>query len=245
MGLTIPRGPLRLGRGGGLQIKTGSAFTPASISGLQAWYDWSSASAGTIASQPDLSGNTRTLTAAGTPTGVTNVLNGKSVCRFNGSSDYHSPSFAQPAQWTMIAVANETVAAGIQCIATADDIGSNRHSHHLRFNGSNIDSVAFNTVVTTFTDSQPSTNTSFGVLVAVRDATSIQTWANNVSNGSTATTGTPQTATLALAVGCLATNSNRLTGDIAEVIYYNSALSAANRQLVQTYLATKYGITLS
>ena len=32
-------------------------------------------------------------------------------------------------------------------------------------------------------------------------------------------------------------------GDIAEIIYYNTALSDSNRVLVESYLGTKYGIT--
>ncbi len=37
---------------------------------------------------------------------------------------------------------------------------------------------------------------------------------------------------------------NHLNGDIAEVIIYNTSLTAADRQKVESYLAIKYGITL-
>ncbi len=38
--------------------------------------------------------------------------------------------------------------------------------------------------------------------------------------------------------------NDKLTGEIAEVIYYDQQLSAADQQKVETYLALKYGITL-
>ncbi|MCO6498774.1 MAG: T9SS type A sorting domain-containing protein [Vicingus serpentipes] len=41
------------------------------------------------------------------------------------------------------------------------------------------------------------------------------------------------------------TGGNQLTGNIAEVIFYDQQLSAADQQKVESYLAIKYGITLS
>ncbi|WP_347174420.1 T9SS type A sorting domain-containing protein [Polaribacter uvawellassae] len=46
-------------------------------------------------------------------------------------------------------------------------------------------------------------------------------------------------------IGSLSTNSGFLTGQIAELMVYTSAPSAARQQQVQSYLAIKYGITLS
>jgi len=40
-------------------------------------------------------------------------------------------------------------------------------------------------------------------------------------------------------------DTNQLTGQIAEVIFYDQQLSASDQQKVQTYLAIKYGITLT
>ncbi len=38
---------------------------------------------------------------------------------------------------------------------------------------------------------------------------------------------------------------DKLTGDLAEIIYYDTQLSAAERQKVESYLAIKYGVTLN
>ena len=42
-----------------------------------------------------------------------------------------------------------------------------------------------------------------------------------------------------------ATSSQDFGGEIAEIIAYNSNLSDADRETVEAYLATKWGITLS
>jgi len=60
----------------------------------------------------------------------------------------------------------------------------------------------------------------------------------------TRNTATPNNTTLPLKIG-MALDSYYLDGNIAEVIFYNSAISTVERQKVESYLSIKYGITKS
>lgn len=71
-------------------------------------------------------------------------------------------------------------------------------------------------------------------------------------NGGTALAGNVLTnaastddATRNFQVGAYGNNGGPLVGDVAEIIIYNSALSDANRQAVEAYLSSKYGIALA
>ncbi|WP_452227046.1 LamG-like jellyroll fold domain-containing protein [Lacinutrix cladophorae] len=61
--------------------------------------------------------------------------------------------------------------------------------------------------------------------------------------------GTGETTNMDVLIGARRNSNNNdseneLTGDLAEIIVYNRALNATERQKVETYLAIKYGITL-
>lgn len=66
-----------------------------------------------------------------------------------------------------------------------------------------------------------------------------ETWDAGAYFGSAAKTGS-NLNTGVLNVGCYYGDTNYLNGDIAELIMYNSALSDADRQSVEAYLAAKY-----
>jgi|GEM_PF-4306931 len=64
----------------------------------------------------------------------------------------------------------------------------------------------------------------------------------NVANG----TGpqNSQTASARITIGSIQTNTNYWSGNIGEILVYNSVLSSGNRLLAEEYLGTKWGITV-
>ena len=70
----------------------------------------------------------------------------------------------------------------------------------------------------------------------------------NGTNLSLTYLGTVPSTTLAntsLLIGREVPNNNWMNGDIAEIIFYNSALSDYNRQQVEKYLSSKYNISVA
>jgi hypothetical protein len=224
-----------------------SSWSPLSLTGLELWLDFSAVAAGAIASQSDLSGNSRTAsqgTGTAQPTGVAAVLNGKNIARFDGGDSLVTATWAQPGLWTRFAVAKATAAAGTQQLCCSDDNGVNRHAQ-LRYNIANLEAVTFNAAGTGFTDPEGASPTSFQVLEQVRDTGLVEAFVNGTGAASTVVTGTNNTATVAASIGARGDAGQPLTGDIAEVVWYSVALSSSDRSLVRSYLGTKYGITVS
>lgn len=230
-------------------------FSPSDIAGLQLWLK-ADAITGLVDGDPvgtwaDSSGNARDATqatAAAKPLYKVSIVNGKPVVRFDGVDDLLTvASFAQPAEWTAFAVAAKVTGTSVDAILNTDNGGGSRHAQQLRFSGnSTVQSIAFNTAPGAFTDGEGGTNTGFQVLSAVRSAAAVQAWVNGTSGGSTATTGTPAAPSVAAWLGMTsgASTSENLTGDIAEILYYNSALSTADRDAVESHLGAKYGIAV-
>ena len=73
----------------------------------------------------------------------------------------------------------------------------------------------------------------------------LQYWLDNASEGTTAYTPPNPNTLNQLNLGRLAISSNFLDGFMAEIIIYKSLLSAADRASVNSYLADRYGLTLS
>lgn len=73
------------------------AFSPADIPNLYAWWR---ADDFTGSAWPDRSGHGRDLTIVGTPSQQTNVINGQSVARLNGTTDYFTQGSA--ADWKFL-----------------------------------------------------------------------------------------------------------------------------------------------
>lgn len=63
-----------------------------------------------------------------------------------------------------------------------------------------------------------------------------------VGNSERTTTPTTSNATYGMQIGAVGNNAIRLTGDYSEIIIFNSLLSTTDRQLVEGYLAWKWGL---
>jgi hypothetical protein len=89
-------------------------------------------------------------------------------------------------------------------------------------------------------------DTALGVATMVLTATTVETWWNDTSGGSTSYTDTAApTFTTPLALGGTAdpTPTGNLDGLLAEVVSWDEPLSTGNRTAAQNELAEKWGIT--
>lgn len=224
------------------------AFSPASIAGLAAWLK---ADAGTstttdgaaISQWNDQSGNARHAVQAvggSQPQYKAAILNGLPVVRFGGAAFLDLPAFVLPSAYTIFAVALSSGGVLPESIFDAD-FNSAPRMFQFRFNTGVIEHIAFNTALSAFTDSQAAVISAAHLLVGRVDPTTVQTWVDNTSDGSTALTGTANSASAAIRIGGHPVGGQLMTGDIAEILYYDSALSTTDRQSVQTYLKAKWG----
>lgn len=234
-----------------LRPASGSAsFSPTDISGLVAWYDFSdittlfqdsarttpvTADADPIGGVTDKSGSANHLgqgTASKRPTYKTAIQNSKSVGRFDGSDDYLSISPA-------IAIASvKTVLVAVK--ATTQDsslFGSSTANTQIRFTSSG----AFK--LNTWSGSDHRSDalaTSVGNWLVAEFVITEAYYENGTARG---TDIVPPAAEIDY-VGRIQTSSTQffMNGDIAEMLIYNSVLSASNRQLVESFLNTKWAV---
>lgn len=212
-----------------------ATFTPASLSGLAAWYDASQiagVSDGAALSQwNDLSGNARHLrqtTAANQPLYKSAIQNGKGVVRFDGTNDFMSVAVAIAKPFTVFVVgrasrgiaANETFFGGGNSVACK----GTTNGRYETFGGPPTwASAAVGTKVNTFV-----------VMSGVFDDATSLVRVNGVETRDTLATGSAVSAVYA---GASNGNADYLNGDIAELIIYNRHLTAAEILQVEGYLS--------
>lgn len=233
-------------------------FAPSDIAGLTFWIDADQISGlvdgDAVTTWSDLSATGAHVTqgtAGNKPVYKTAIQNGLPVVRFT-TDDYLATSTAAQfinstsGQWTAFAVAKRTSDTGTQGILTGDNIGgsANRIAQFLRWNTTTPQAIAWNGPAT---DNGPTGSAgAFHIDEAHRTSTTLDRLVDGVSNGTTAASS-PTTGSCGLGVG-LATGQGGvqafLTGDIAEIVLYNTALSSTDRTRVRDYLADKWGITI-
>lgn len=213
------------------------AFAPDDIAGLVGWWDADNVSGGDgdpVSTWPDASSSAWDLTQASTarPTIQTNELNTHSVVRFDGTNDSMvntSVSVAQPN--TVFLVAKRTTSAAQDAFfdgSTTRQAFYTESTTNLKFfAGSDID-----------TGDAP--GTAWRYYSVVVNGASSEIWMDGVSVWS----GNPGANTLAgLLVGVDGgAGTYFLDGDIAELIMYDSALGTSDRENVEDYLKSKYGL---
>ncbi len=223
-----------------------NSFNPTSISGLQLWLDSSDSgtlfqdSAGVIPAindgdpvgyWKDKSGNNRNFTqstAANRPALKTNIQNSKNIIRFDGVNDFIQPSgYALGPQPVTVFTVFKTNGTGYHNIY--DTSGSNPMmwidgSGRIEFDITGYTSSSVVNIATLVSY----VNASSGGIIAINGVTATSPY--NVALSSSATTffnrGGGQT----------------YKGDFYEMLIYNSALSTAQRQQVETYLNQKWGV---
>ena len=231
-----------------------TAFSPASISGLQAWYDASQltglANGDPIASATDFSSNAlhaAQATSSKRPTYVTGAMNSKPVIRFDGVDD----ELASAA--TAINFAGDVTAFVVANVVTPGSSGAAGSGVFVsKDNGTNPGEF---TLYMPDTTGQPKVNRPFVangsngtssvsgaavVITAKISGTTTTQYKNGAANGTNSlTAGTA--GTTPIRIGNEGGLSLYLKGDVAEVILYNAALGTTNQQAVEAYLKAKWG----
>jgi hypothetical protein len=244
-------------------LNAGATSIPPLVKNLALWYDASNSGSITLASSPlvttwnDLSGNGETLSQATTadqPTYLSNTgINSMGSVQFNGSSDFmlsNDTNFSRlllPTSTAFIVEDPTTTTCAssiysgpndagtiwygllIPCGASAEyfDMG-NDSSGQNRNNGA---------VVATGAHLWMGDGTESGPATFNEDGTTLS---------ANATTTTVTSFSCPLDVGawnnCTTSAAGRFTGTIGEIVIYNVALSQTNYQIVEGYLACKWGL---
>lgn len=250
-----------------------SGFNPNSIANLALWLDASVTSsltfnADTISEWRDLSGNGRHFsqgTAATQPNGVARTKNGKRVLDFGGAQSLvgNAASLAiarNVSGITCFAVLKfDTVALSQQTVARFEsntaglarfilDGGTSVGAGgSLRIGGRRLDADSFDSATT----AAAFQNTDASVFCGTLDYSSA-TAGLHANGASVAVDSSFQTAGLSsdtdsstVVIGSSPSVASPMDGYIAEVIVYQRALSAAERQRVERALGRKWGITVA
>ena len=231
-----------------------AAFTPASISGLVAWYDFSDAatlftdSARTTAVTADgdaIGGVTDKSTSAnhlsntgGTtrPLYKTTIQNSKSVGRADGVNDYlkkASPSFSNKPITLFLVYARKNTTSNRYVIGMGTGspaVLQNYVANTVEYFG-NTPRASMGTATTDTFALHEFVLTSGGAVTTYKNGTQVAT-------GS----GAPSAVTMLTLFADDAVGINPSNCDIAECLIYNVALSDANRQAVESYLNTKWSL---
>ncbi len=229
---------------------TVAAFTPTDVTGLQAWYDASVASSITgspVSQWNDLSGNARHLTAALLARPATGgTLNGKNVLTFDGSANIlQAVGLTTPAvntgTWIIAFKPTATTAyERVFSLSTAQDTDFNnaaRIAAIIRY-GDTLAYVSFYNG-DTYGASVAVTNAAH-VVVTQRNGDVFSCWCDGAAGTGGTGLGTANFGFTSISVGANAAVSDFWKGDVAEVLWYSTAISAGNRQSIEAYLKTKW-----
>jgi len=218
---------------GGNGVVLALPFSPAIIPGLQLWLD---AGQGVtkdendlVSEWTDLSGNNNNATGVGTgrPLLVDNEINGEPVLRFNGSTNgMEIPNLNAASNFTLFVVMKSEIPSASTLVLTNDPI---------QF-GFRPDSSSFITIYSQREASYSDYVSNEANVVTLNSNPSLWTNGIEASYGPTRNFGG-----LGYWIG-RRDSGNYYSGDIAEIIIYNSELSTTDREAVEAYLIDKYGI---
>ncbi len=227
------------------------SFSPQDITNLVGWWDASSPTtvintAGAVSEWRDMSGKNNTLvqpTGAQKPTTGTRTLNGLNVLDFDGTAD----NLIAPSALYGLSNGENTF-----FIVMVDDNTGDAQHRFIGGTGAGTERFIMQNTATNLTALNRLTSASGPQITVARDtsphiAVSRRSlvdhtiWQDGSSTGSTAN---QESFTMtSLIIGAQAFNANRLNGVLAEVIFFNRALTNAEINTVSAYLAAKWGTT--
>jgi hypothetical protein len=218
-----------------------SAFTPSSITGLRTWLKADGLSLSdndNVTSWADASGNSNNYSGSSVfPVFKTNIINGKPVVRFNGTqAQFTGPgNFLSANPYTLLAVfscASFSSYRALFSVYTSDTDGMELFTFPSgNVYGGNWDGqTSFGGL---------SANTFYAVsLTSNGSATQLYN-----ANSAVGTPGITRFSTFSAVPRLGSRNGNFIfSGDIAELLIYNSALGSTDRASLQSYFTSKYGI---
>lgn len=247
-----------LGIGIGLSVSEsggGGAFSPASIPGLLGWYaarlETGLNDGDAVATFTDQSGNGRNATqptSTKRPLYKTNIINGKPALLFDNVDDCLQTAAIDLTAIngvTLFAVVSGITAGALAMIAeTSPTAATNSGAFNLFRQADNTVAASARGGSSSNFITTATVTTGATVISAVYDLSlatnEVTVWLNGTSAGTR-----PSNNNQAVNFGNYALNmgsrnngaSLPLNGYIAELLIYNSALSAANRQLIEAYLS--------
>jgi hypothetical protein len=217
---------------------------PTSVTGLKFWVKADSITANDgdlISTWSDQSGNGFDFTGSGTarPTYKVGILNAKPILRFNGSTTVLKNTVINvPQPNTVIIVAKSNSATGHYGMFFEATQSSPRQFIGLNSGGGQLLIYAGNSVL-------DSTNhyDAFHIFTAVISGSLANGYVDGTQTITSQNTGS--SAVQGVEIGGQDWATNFLDGDVAEELLYTHALSDAERQSVEAYLSTKYGIAVA
>ena len=214
----------------------------------------------TVARWQDKSGNGRHIsqaTANARPALKTGIKNAKNVIRFDGANDILSVANSAISQnigvLNLFAVCRSTKTLSSSVYQTVihnsngTTVGPSRSdiyiSNAIEVGGRRLDTDSFQSVKpgTLATNEWVLAGANFNYNAASLTAYKNGTGASRSPSFQTVGT-TPNTPSLLFGIGSFANVNEFLTGDIAEIIIYNKALTTTQRQSVESYLNAKWAI---
>lgn len=219
---------------------------PAAVSGLSIWLkadagvlDTNDAAitvdATAVKTWQDQSGNANHFTNANAgerPLWKTNITNGKPVLRFVTDDRYSLTLGGALSQPNTIFVVGKANAADTFFV----DGSGGRNAIYVQGTGTYSMYAGSTELGATARDAN------FHVMMGLFNGASSIHWTDGLEDA----TGNAGNNALGASVriGSNSAADNFLNGDIAEILIYNAAVSAANRTLINRYLGNKYGITV-
>ena len=216
---------------------TGSS--PDTIATLKAWWKSDSlalSDGASVSAWSDSSNNGWTAsqgTGANQPVFKTNIINGRSILRFDGSNDTLSTSdlgLSQPDTVLLVGkqTSKSTPGRFLDAVINRQLLGLSTSGFFDCYAGS----ASLNDAV--------DHSGGFHILsMAFNGASSF-----GYVDGTQVVTGNPGSGGLGTTYLGSDSGSGVLNGDLAELIIYNSLLSTTNRQNVERYLSTRYGVSI-
>ena len=241
-----------------------SGFNPRSIVGLELWLDASDASTLTLAGSSiseirDKSGNgwaAVQAVGANQPTYNATAINGRGAAVFNGTSSRLTiSSFSAIGEFTAFAVCYRTWAtSGYRAVATQSYTSTSGAAYFLRTGGLFQDWQINDLALVGDGFNAPRAPRSIGplslsssepaVFSGKLSASESTLRVNGVNTGTRVNlTGTPAIASGTLFVGS-ATAADYWDGGISQLLIYNAALSVSQIQAVESWLGSRYSITV-
>lgn len=240
-------------------LLTPRPFSPARVSGLLLWLV-ADRIMGLVDGDPvstwaDASGqgnNATQSTTAAKPLWKVNIAGGRPVVRFDGVDDY----------LTVANAANFDLATPTIFVVGVASAGTGTFTGKLTFAGGvgdanrrKLDVRRASSTTFSFQSGADSMFKASGTLswsgfnvmsIVARGATDYTLAVNGTAaDATTPTIDLTTYNTSALIIGAGTSGAEFLTGDIAEVVIYNRALSAAERKQVERYLGARYGVAIS
>lgn len=183
--------------------------------------------------------NNATEASAGRrPIYTTNVLNGKPILRFDGSDDrlLFTAPLTGTTQTHFVVVKNTDTTASI---VIGDGSGGGSSRYIVAYGTAATNDMQFNRDSSPIPASPAGLGTAFNILSAIQNGANATCYLNG-------TAGTPQVGGMGsgalVSMGDYVTAIYRMEGDIAEYIYYDTALNNTDRVAVEAYLNAKYAI---